>query len=209
MYINMMYRPLRWIADRFNTLQMGLVASERVFDLLDRDDHIENKGELRPEKVAGKIEFDHVVFGYNEGEEVLKDVSFTVEPGETLAIVGSTGSGKTTIINLLNRFYEINSGAIRVDGKDIRDFELNALREAISIVLQDVFLFSGSIEENISLQDQKIGRDEIEAAAKMIGADSFIQHMPGGYDYQVMERGATLSLGQRQLHTCVHRHPRM
>ncbi|HMQ61277.1 MAG TPA: ABC transporter ATP-binding protein [Flavilitoribacter sp.] len=198
-YLNMLFRPIRVLADKFNTLQMGLVAAERVFGVLDQTDRVENNGSFAPERVEGKVEFNHVWFAYNNDEYVLKDVDFSIQPGETLAIVGSTGSGKTTIISLLNRFYDIQQGAIKVDGADIREYELLALRRRIAIVLQDVFLFSGTVLENITLRDDRITRDKVEEAARMIGAHEFILKLPGGYDFKVMERGATLSMGQRQL----------
>jgi ATP-binding cassette subfamily B protein len=199
LYLNMLFRPMRMLADKFNTLQMGLVAAQRVFDLLDRAEQIENKGTIKPEKLEGKIEFQDVNFAYVDDEWVLKNINFEIQPGETLAIVGSTGSGKSTIINILNRFYEIQSGDIYIDDTNIKDLELNAMRQRIAMVLQDVFLFSGSVMENITLRDEKISREEVINAAKMIGADDFIQKLPNGYDYEVMERGATLSMGQRQL----------
>lgn len=199
LYLDMLFRPIRMLADKFNTLQMGLVASERVFQLLDKDEFIENKGKIVAEKLSGRVEFKNVRFAYNEVDEVLKNVNFNIEPYQTLAIVGSTGSGKSTIINLLNRFYDIQSGHILIDGADIRDYELHSLRSCLAIVLQDVFLFSGTVLENITLRDQEISREQVIAAAKLIGAHEFIEKLPGGYDYQVMERGATLSMGQRQL----------
>ena len=198
-YINMLFRPIRMLADKFNTLQMGLVASERVFGILEQVEKIENRGNIKPEQFKGEVEFDRVWFAYDGEEYVLKDVSFTIQPGETLAIVGSTGSGKTTIISILNRFYDIQKGSIRIDGTDIREFDLYAMRRRIGLVLQDVFLFSGSVFENITLRDEHIRREQVIEAAKMIGAHEFIEKLPGGYDYQVMERGATLSMGQRQL----------
>lgn len=198
-YLDMLFRPIRTVANNFNNLQMGLVASERVFNLLDRDDRITDEGEMKPQKLQGKIEFDQVHFAYEPPEYVLKDINFQVEPGETLAIVGSTGSGKSTIINILNRFYEIQKGHIRVDDTDIREFDLEAFRRRIAIVLQDVFLFSGTVYDNISLRDERITREQVMEASKMIGAHAFIEKLPGGYDYEVMERGATLSMGQRQL----------
>ena len=198
-YLDMLFRPIRTVANNFNNLQMGLVASERVFNLLDRDDRITDKGKIEPKKLQGKIEFDQVHFAYNPPEYVLKDINFEVQPGETLAIVGSTGSGKSTIINILNRFYETQKGDIRVDDTDIREFDLEAYRSRIAIVLQDVFLFSGTVYENISLRDERISREQVIEASKMIGAHEFIEKLPGGYDYEVMERGATLSMGQRQL----------
>ncbi len=198
-YLDMLFRPIRTVANNFNNLQMGLVASERVFNLIDQDDRIEDQGEIKPEKLKGHIEFEKVHFAYQLPEYVLKDISFEVKPGETLAIVGSTGSGKSTIINILNRFYEIQKGRIKVDGTPIEDFDLEAYRKRIAIVLQDVFLFSGSVMENITLRDDRFSREEVVNAAKLIGAHEFIEKLPGGYDYKVMERGATLSMGQRQL----------
>ena len=199
LYLSMLFRPIRMLADRFNTLQMGLVAAERVFNLLDNNSKIHNKGNEAPPSFEGAVEFDKVSFAYQEEEYVLKDISFKIKAKETLAIVGSTGSGKSTIINLLNRFYEINKGEIRVDGKDIRSFDLNAYRNKIAVVLQDVFLFSGTVFENIVLRNPEISKAEVIEASKMIGAHEFIERLPGGYDYKVMERGATLSMGQRQL----------
>lgn len=202
LYITMLYRPIRMLADKFNTLQMGLIAAERVFKLLENNDKVQNSGSFAPERLKGKVEFDDVHFSYNgdvADAAILKGVSFEIKPGETLAIVGSTGSGKTTIISLLNRFYEIQKGQIRIDGHDLREFDVFALRRRIAVVLQDVFLFSGTVLENITLRDKSITEEQVVAAAKMIGAHQFIQKLPGGYHYQVMERGATLSMGQRQL----------
>lgn len=201
LYISMLYRPIRMLADKFNTLQMGLIAAERVFQLLETKEHIQNDGTLAPEKVQGDLRFENVWFSYsgNADESVLKNVSFHIPPGDTLAIVGSTGSGKTTIISLLSRFYEIQSGSIKIDGHDLQEYELFALRRRIAVVLQDVFLFSGTVLENITLRDSDISEEEVIAAAKMIGAHRFIEKLPGGYQYQVQERGATLSMGQRQL----------
>lgn len=198
-YLSMLFRPMRMLADKFNTLQMGLVASERVFTLLDRDEFIPNTGTQRPDKLRGEVAFENVFFAYNGRDWVLRDLSFRIELGHTLAIVGSTGSGKTTIINLLNRFYDIQKGRILVDGVDQREYDLYALRNRLGMVLQDVFLFSGSVYENITLRDERFSREEVERAARLIGADTFIERLPGGYEYQVMERGATLSMGQRQL----------
>jgi ATP-binding cassette subfamily B protein len=203
LYITMLYRPIRMLADKFNTLQMGLIAAERVFKVLESTNEMPNHGTLKPAHMAGEIVFDKVWFAYNNGsipdEAVLKGVDFRIGPGDTLAIVGSTGSGKTTIISLLNRFYEVQQGHIRIDGHDLREYELHAMRRRIAVVLQDVFLFSGSVMENITLRDPNITEAEVVEAAKLIGAHPFIERLPGGYQYQVMERGATLSMGQRQL----------
>jgi ATP-binding cassette subfamily B protein len=202
LYISMLYRPIRMLADKFNTLQMGLIAAERVFKLLENNDKVQNSGSLAPEKLRGKVEFDNVHFSYSgdlTDDPILRGVSFEIKHGDTLAIVGSTGSGKTTIISLLNRFYEIQKGEIRIDGHDIREYDVFALRRRIAVVLQDVFLFSGTVLENITLRDSSITEEQVVKAAKMIGAHKFIQKLPGGYHYQVMERGATLSMGQRQL----------
>ena len=198
-YLEMLFRPIRMLADKFNTLQMGLVAAERVFNLLDKNETIPNEGTLMPNKIKGHLQFDQVSFAYNPGELVLKNLTFEVKPGETLAIVGSTGSGKTTITNILNRFYEINAGRILIDNEPIESYEICALRKRIAMVLQDVFLFSGTVYENITLRDTSITKEEVIEAAKMIGAHEFINRLPSGYDYKVMERGATLSMGQRQL----------
>ncbi len=198
-FLDMLFRPIRMLADKFNTLQMGMVAAERVFNVLDSDKKIENNGTKKVERLKGKVEFKDVSFAYVAKNDVLKSINFEINEGETLALVGSTGSGKTTIINILNRFYDIRKGNILIDGVDIRDYELENLRSHIAIVLQDVFLFSGSVFENITLRDENISREKVINAAKIIGAHAFIQKLPGGYDYKVMERGATLSMGQRQL----------
>lgn len=199
MLIDLLFRPLRQIADKFNTLQMGMVAANRVFKILDTDSHIQNVGTYEKEVVNGDISFENVHFGYLEDEEVLHGISFEVKAGETVAIVGATGAGKSTIINLLNRFYEINSGSIKVDGVDIQDYKLSSLRAHIAVVLQDVFLFADTIANNISLKDSNVSVDDIEKAAQAIGVDEFISSLPGGYHYNVKERGTMLSSGQRQL----------
>lgn len=199
LYLNMLFRPIRTLADKFNTLQMGLVAAERVFKVLDRTDIIPDEGQLSPKHLDGNIEFDKVTFAYTEAEWVLKEVSFALEAKQTLAIVGSTGSGKSTIINLLSRFYEIQKGEIRIDGKPIQAYKLDSLRSRIAIVLQDVFLFGGTVADNITLADPSISREQVIEASKMIGAHEFIMRLSKGYDHIVHERGATLSMGQRQL----------
>ena len=198
-YIRMLFAPLRQIADKFNSLQMGMVAANRVFGILDTQAYIPNTGKLTPQNLKGRIEFKDVRFRYVEDEEVLKGISFVVEPGETIAIVGATGAGKSTVINLLTRFYDINSGQILIDQKDIKDYELTALRKEIAVVLQDVFLFAESIHYNITLYDEKITKEDVITAAKSIGVHEFIMSLPNGYDYNVKERGAMLSSGQRQL----------
>jgi ATP-binding cassette subfamily B multidrug efflux pump len=199
--LNLIFRPLRVIADKFNVLQMGMVASERVFKVLDSDDHLQPSpaDAYKPSHIKGKIGFENVVFGYNPQNPVLKNVSFTVNPGETVAIVGHTGSGKTTIISLLNRLYHIQSGEIKIDDVNIEKYDIDTLRKSVGVVLQDVFLFSGSIIDNITLRNPDIPREKVIEAAKLIGMHDFIMMLPGNYDFNVMERGATLSLGQRQL----------
>ena len=199
MLIDLLFRPLRQIADKFNTLQMGMVAANRVFKILDTDSHIQDIGSYANTNVRGDIKFQNVHFGYLEDEEVLHGISFEVKAGETVAIVGATGAGKSTIINLLNRFYEINAGVITVDGVDVKEYELASLRSHIAIVLQDVFLFADTIANNISLKNPSIRIADIEKAAKAIGVDEFISSLPGGYTYNVKERGSMLSSGQRQL----------
>ncbi|HBR55522.1 MAG TPA: ABC transporter ATP-binding protein [Flavobacteriaceae bacterium] len=198
-YSQMLFRPLRQIADKFNTLQMGMVAANRVFGILDTKSHISNEGEKVLTDAKGAIAFENVRFGYNEKEEVIKDISFKVYPGETIAIVGATGAGKSTIINLLNRFYEINSGTIKVDRVDIKEYTLASLRSQIAVVLQDVFLFADTILNNITLNDTNISEEEVIEAAKAIGVHKFITSLPNGYHYNVKERGSMLSSGQRQL----------
>ncbi len=200
MYLNLLFRPLRAIADKFNVLQMGMVASERVFRLLaNTNETISVKNGIAKKELAGEVDFKNVWFAYNENQYVLKDISFHIQPGETLAIVGATGSGKTSIISLMNRLYPINKGNIQIDGKDIESYDLDFLRSRIAVVLQDVFLFSGSILENVTLRNPAITREEVIECSKMIGIHDFIMQLPDGYDYVLMERGGTLSLGQRQL----------
>ena len=195
----MLFRPLRLIADKFNTLQMGMVAARRVFDVLDTKSHIDDSGTLLLENTKGSIEFKNVRFSYIEEEEIIKDISFKVAPGETVAIVGATGAGKSTIVNLLSRFYEINSGEILVDNKSINEYTLKSLRSHIAVVLQDVFLFSDSVLNNITLNDTAVSEEEVMNAAKKIGVHKFISSLPNGYHYNVKERGLMLSSGQRQL----------
>ncbi|MEO1052899.1 MAG: ABC transporter ATP-binding protein [Bacteroidota bacterium] len=199
MYINMFFRPIRMIADRFNTLQLGIVSSSRILKLLDNEEYISDTGSENVAQFNGEVEFKKVWFAYSERDYVLKDISFHINPGETLAMVGATGSGKSTIINLLNRFYDINRGNITIDGIDIADYKLECLREKIGVVLQDVFLFSGSILENITLGNPDIKEEEVWKAAELVGATKFIERLPDQLNYNVMERGATLSVGQRQL----------
>ena len=195
----MLFRPLRQIADKFNTLQMGMVAADRVFKILDADHEVELDGKIKRFPLQGKIVFDQVVFGYKPDQDVLHGISFTAEPGQTIAIVGATGAGKSTIINLINRFYRIKSGHIFIDDVDIHDFELNSLRSNMAVVLQDVFLFADTIENNITLKNSQITLAEIETAAKAIGVNDFFMKLPGGYQFNVKERGGMLSSGQRQL----------
>ncbi len=195
----MLFRPLRQIADKFNSLQMGMVAANRVFAVLDKDSKIEDNGEINLKNVNGKISFKDVRFSYIEGEEVLKGLSLTVDEGKTIAIVGATGAGKSTIINLLSRFYEIDSGVISIDDIDIKTVDLKSLRSHIAVVLQDVFLFADTILNNITLNNPEISEEEVHRAAKEIGIHDFIMSLPKGYHYNVKERGAMLSSGQRQL----------
>ena len=199
MYIQMFFRPIRMIADRYNTLQMGIVSSARIINLLDDKADIMQNGTHKTEHVKGEVAFDSVWFAYNDAEYVLKDISLQIKPGETIALVGATGAGKSSIINLLNRFYEINRGSISVDGVDIKEYDLLSLRKNIGVVLQDVFLFSDTIRNNITLGNEEVTDEMILHAADMVGARKFIDRLPAGLDYNVMERGATLSVGQRQL----------
>ena len=199
MYLQLFFRPIRMIADRFNTLQMGVVSSSRIFKLLASSEHIANEGSFSPEKVQGNVRLDQVWFAYKDEDYVLKNISFEAKQGQTIALVGATGAGKSSIINLISRFYEINKGAITIDGTNIQDYELSALRKHIGVVLQDVFLFSSSIYQNITLGNPSITKEQVMEAAELVGAAKFIEKLPGGLDYNVMERGATLSVGQRQL----------
>ncbi len=199
MFINLFFRPIRMLADRFNTLQMGIVSADRILKLLDSHEFTVNNGTHAAASLRGDVSFQHVWFAYNDENYVLKDVSFEVKAGETVAFVGATGAGKSSIINLLSRFYDINKGTIQIDGVNVEDYDLRALRRHIGVVLQDVFLFSETIERNITLGDPTISREQIEEAAKLVGVHNFIMRLPGGYDYNVQERGATLSVGQRQL----------
>jgi ATP-binding cassette subfamily B multidrug efflux pump len=199
MFINLFFRPIRMLADRFNTLQMGIVSTDRILKLLDSDEFTANDGTYQPATIRGEVTFDKVWFAYNNEDYVLRDISFKVGEGETVAFVGATGAGKSSIINLLSRFYDINKGTIEVDGVDVHDYELGYLRRNIGVVLQDVFLFSDTIENNITLGDKRISREKMVEAAKLVGVHDFIERLPGGYEYNVMERGSTLSVGQRQL----------
>lgn len=198
-YISMLIRPLRQIADRFNNIQRGIVGAERVLGVMDEDFALPNEGEIIKDKYDGRIEFRNVHFSYDEKQEVLKGISFKVEPGQTVAIVGATGAGKSTIISLITRLYDINSGKVLLDDVDLRDYELYNLRSHIGVVLQDVFLFHGTIFENLAFGDETVTLEKIKQVAKDIEVDDFIESLPGGYDYVVRERGSSISLGQRQL----------
>lgn len=197
--LNLLFRPIRQLADKFNTLQMGMVGADRIFKVLDTDETAPNNGTIQTGALRGHIQFKDVWFAYNDDNWVLKNISFDIKPGETLALVGATGAGKSSTINILNRFYEIGQGTVQVDGVDIKDYELSFLRSQIATVIQDVFLFSDTIANNISLNNPSITREQVIAAATNVGAHEFIERLPGGYDYNVMERGATLSAGQAQL----------
>ena len=199
LYISMLFRPIRMLADRFNTLQMGMVGSSRVFELIDREEFIFQKDNLRPDGFKGQIKFDNVHFSYNDTTPVFKGLSFTVNPGETVAIVGPTGAGKTSLINLISRYYEFQQGKITIDNFDIRNIDIGMLRSKIAVVLQDVFLFNTTILENITIGDFKISREDVIQAAKKVGVHEFIIQLPGGYDFEVKERGGLLSSGQRQI----------
>lgn len=199
MFINMLFRPIRELADKFNTLQMGIVGAERIFKVLDTKEVEENTGIHKPKLILGEIVFEKVWFAYNDENWVLKNITFKVEPGQTIALVGATGAGKSSVINILNRFYELNKGTIKIDGIDICNYELGYLRSQIATVLQDIFLFTDSIANNINLANDIITREKIIKAANEVGAHKFIERLPGGYDFNVMERGSTLSVGQAQL----------
>jgi ATP-binding cassette, subfamily B, multidrug efflux pump len=199
MYIQMFFRPIRMIADRYNTLQMGIVSSARIMNLLDDSQHVQDNGTLKPAAIKGEVKFENVWFAYNDEQYVLKDINLDIKQGETVALVGATGAGKSSIINLLNRFYEINEGSIKVDGIDLKAFELGFLRQNIGVVLQDVFLFSDTIYKNITLGNEDVTEDMVWHAADLVGARKFIERLPGRLSYNVMERGSTLSVGQRQL----------
>lgn len=199
LYLNNLFRPLRMLADKFNVLQMGVVAGERVFNVLDSDEHLKENGSFVPQQVDGAVQFDAVHFSYAPGTPVLRGISFDLKPGQTMAVVGPTGAGKTSIVSLLGRLYEIESGSIRVDGHDLREWDVHALRRRIGVVLQDVFLFSGSILDNITLRDRSIPKERVVEVCRLLGLHEHIIRLPGGYDFDVLERGSTLSQGQRQL----------
>ncbi|SEJ68698.1 ATP-binding cassette, subfamily B [Cyclobacterium xiamenense] len=199
MYLQLFFRPIRMIADRFNTLQMGVVSSSRIFTILENSEQIPNEGNHAPEKIKGNISFEKVWFAYDQEDWVLKDINLNVRHGETVALVGATGAGKSSIINLISRFYDINKGAIKIDGTSVSSYELPTLRKHVGVVLQDVFLFSDTILQNITLGNPEISREQVMHAAELVGARKFIERLPGGLDYDVRERGGTLSVGQRQL----------
>jgi ATP-binding cassette subfamily B protein len=199
LYINLIFRPIRFIADRFNTMQMGMVSSDRIFDLLDDFSDVEKKGKQLLTDVNGGIDFKNVWFSYNKDVQVLKDVSFRIEPGKSLAIVGATGAGKSSIVNLITRLYEFQKGDILIDGVNVKTLDLKSLRSQIGVVMQDVFLFAGTVNENVNLKNKEISSKQVEDAAKAVGAYEFIQKLEGNFNYEVMERGVSLSGGQRQL----------
>ena len=199
MYLNLLFRPLRMLADKFNVLQMGMVAGERVLGVLDSKETLTDNGSVQPEHIKGHVVFDDVHFSYKKGIPVLRGISFEIKPGKTMAVVGHTGAGKTSIISILNRLYEIESGRILIDGVELRDYDIYSLRSHIGIVLQDVFLFSGTIADNITLRNSNIPLERVEEVCRMLGIHEFIMRLPGGYNFDVMERGNTLSQGQRQL----------
>lgn len=203
MYLQLFFRPIRSIADRFNTLQMGVVSSKRIFDLLDRNEEIDSNEKLKDIQLNGDVEFKDVWFAYNDEEYVLKNISFKINSGESVGFVGSTGSGKTSIINLINRFYDFQKGTILVDGNEIKDYNLSSLRSNLGMVSQDVFLFSDSIYNNITLFNDSIKEDEVWNAIKKVGAEKFINKLPNGLQFDVKERGISLSVGQRQLISCI------
>ena len=199
MYLNLLFRPLRMLADKFNTLQMGVVAAERVLLVLDSEEHLQNNGTLKPEIIEGAVEFKNVHFEYKPDVPVLRGISFDVKPGQTIALVGHTGAGKTSIISILNRMYEIKSGHILIDGKDLQDYDIAVLRKHIGIVLQDVFLFSGTIYENITMRNDDIPLEQVIEICKLLGVHDFVMQLPDNYHFNVRERGNMLSQGQRQL----------
>jgi ATP-binding cassette subfamily B multidrug efflux pump len=199
LYLNLLFRPLRMMADKFNVLQMGVIAGERVFAVLDSQEHLQGNGKLSASGLLGQVEFRDVRFSYKQGVPVLRGVSFRLDAGRTMAVVGHTGAGKTSLISILNRLYEIESGEILVDGRDLTEYDIYSLRGRIGIVLQDVFLFSGTVADNITLRNADISREKVEHVAKMLGIHDFIMKLPGGYDFNIMERGNSLSQGQRQL----------
>lgn len=199
LYLNMLFRPMRMLADKFNTLQMGIVAADRVFTVLDSESYLKNNGKLEPEKIEGSVTFKNVYFSYNPGKPVLKNINFNLKPGEALALVGPTGAGKSSIINILTRLYEIDSGSISIDAVNIKDYDIYALRSKVGVVLQDVFLFSGSIYDNITLFNNEMPLERVKNICKEIGIHKFIMELPDDYDFNVRERGGTLSQGQRQL----------
>lgn len=199
LYINLLFRPLRMLADKFNTLQMGIVAAGRVFDVMDSEQYLKDNGQLKPIEIKGAVTFDNVHFSYKEGVPVLRGISFDVQQGETIALVGHTGAGKTSIISILNRLYEIQEGDIKIDGRSLKEYDIYELRKHIGVVLQDVFLFTGTVLENITLRNEKIPREKVIATCKLLGIHDFVMRLPGNYDFNIRERGNTLSQGQRQL----------
>ncbi|GAA4467816.1 ABC transporter ATP-binding protein [Nemorincola caseinilytica] len=199
LYLNLLFRPLRMMADKFNVLQMGIIAAERVFTVLDSEEYLSDNGAAKADTIKGDITFENVHFRYKPEVPVLRGVSFRLQAGKTMAVVGHTGAGKTSLISILNRQYEIESGRILIDGRDLKEYDIYSLRQRIGIVLQDVFLFSGSVADNITLRNKSIPREKVEAVCRMLGIHDFIMRLPGGYDFEVMERGGTLSQGQRQL----------
>lgn len=199
LWIQMLFRPIRMLADKFNILQRGIVRADKVFELLDTDEHVQESGTITDCDFEQPVTFEHVFFAYKDQEWVLKDINLTIQPKETIAFVGATGAGKTSIVNLLSRFYEYQEGTIHIGNVELREIHMDTLRKNIAIVLQDVFLFSDTIHNNITLGNDQITREEVIAAAKAVGADGFIEKLPNGYDYQVGERGGVLSVGQRQL----------